>query len=506
MEDFLSIENYQLISSYLIKFSQKKFNIRVDLNKYDDKIYLLMEQIYDKYKTTLSKTKANMIIIKNILDIIREDTFKLNFEKEKQITMNELIQKENEKRENIKEVNIKQIPVTISHELNQKVKRQLETRQIYDRIKIKNDIDPVKMYKQLNIEKQKFNKPIDLTAPYQYKVDNIIKKPKKYENLHQKIYGDDKILDNYLTIDSRDRNTDIYPNSNNYIVNLNETYRSVVSVELITAEIPKSGYLIENYNNILNFQEKNNQVLSSTYYEAEILIGNYTSQTIGQAIQDAMNLVGQSTYSVFFTDDEKIKINSDMSGGNNIFNLVFSDGLENYGIDSFRSKYITYTIAPIIGFDAKILSGQNNYTSNNRITFQSEDYILLEIPELSGLIDGVHYNSQDDFAKILLNSKQNKITFYENLKVYPIIKTFHPTLSINLSKLTINFKVFGNHLYDFHGLEHSLTFKIGTLKQKIYSDIDIGSQVEQYQNTSIQHQSPKNKHISSTKILEEIIV
>ena len=69
MEDFLSIENYQLITNYLIKFSQKKFNIRVDLNKYDDKIYLLMEQMYDKYKTTLSKTKANMIIIKNILEL-----------------------------------------------------------------------------------------------------------------------------------------------------------------------------------------------------------------------------------------------------------------------------------------------------------------------------------------------------------------------------------------------------------------------------------------------------
>ena len=90
----------------------------------------------------------------------------------------------------------------------------------------------------------------------------------------------------------------------------------------------------------------------------------------------------------------------------------------------------------------------NNYTSNDRITFQSEDYVLLEIPELSGLIDGIHYNSQDDFAKILLDSAQNKTTFYNNLLVYPIIKRFHPT--IDISKLTINFKIFGNNFYDFH--------------------------------------------------------
>jgi len=354
------------------------------------------------------------------------------------------------------------------------------------------------MYKKLNIEKQKLNQPIDLSAPKQYKTDILINKPEHFDKLHKKIYGEDKTLDNFLTIDSRDRNTDIFPNSNNYTVNLNEIYTNVVSVELITAEIPKSGYFLENYNNILHFQEKNDQVISSTYYEAEIPIGNYTSQTIGNAIQNALNISGQSTYNVSYTSDEKIKIQSDLSGGDNIFNLVFSNGIENYGIDSFRNKYITYTAGRILGFDAVNLSGQNNYTSNDRITFQSEDYVLLEIPELSGLIDGVHYNSQDDFAKILLDSTQNKTTFYNNLLVYPIVKTFHPT--IDISKLTINFKIFGNNFYDFHGLEHSLTFKIQTLKQKIYSDIDIGNRADRDQNAMIQHLE-QNKELSKETII-----
>ncbi len=498
MEDFLSIENYQLITNYLIKFSQKKFNLQIKVNDYDEKIYSLMEQIYNKFNPNLSKTKANMFVIKNILDTIKEDVFKLNFRTEKQITMNEMIQNENKQSEKIKKNVIRQIPVSISDNINQKISRQLETRQIYDHIRVKNDIDPVKMYKKLNIEKQKFNQPIDLSAPKQYKTDILIKKPEHFDKLHEKIYGEDKTLDNFLTIDSRDRNTDIFPNSNNYTVNFNEIYTNVVSVELITAEIPKSGYFLENYNNILHFQEKNNQVTSSTYYEAEIPIGNYTSQTIGNAIQNALNMSGQSTYSVSYTSDEKIKIQSDLSGGDNIFNLVFSNGVENYGIDSFRNKYITYTSGQSLGFDAVNLSGQNNYTSNNRITFQSEDYILLEIPELSGLIDGVHYNSQDDFAKILLDSAQNKTTFYKNLLVYPIIKTFLPT--IDLSKLTINFKIFGNNFYDFHGLEHSLTFKIQTLKQKIYSDIDIGNHADRDQNAMIQHLE-QNKELSKETII-----
>ena len=498
MEDFLSIENYQLITNYLIKFSQKKFNLKINVNDYDEKIYSLMEQIYNKFNPNLSKTKANMFVIKNILDTIKEDIFKLNFRTEKQITMNEMIQNENKQSEKIKKNVIRQIPVSISDDINQKISRQLETRQIYDHIRVKNDIDPVKMYKKLNIEKQKFNQPIDLSAPKQYKTDILIKKPEHFDKLHEKIYGEDKTLDNFLTIDSRDRNTDIFPNSNNYTVNFNEIYTNVVSVELITAEIPKSGYFLENYNNILHFQEKNNQVTSSTYYEAEIPIGNYTSQTIGNAIQNALNMSGQSTYSVSYTSDEKIKIQSDLSGGDNIFNLVFSNGVENYGIDSFRNKYITYTAGRSLGFDAVNLSGQNNYTSNDRITFQSEDYVLLEIPELSGLIDGVHYNSQDDFAKILLDSAQNKTTFYKNLLVYPIIKTFHPT--IDISKLTINFKIFGNNFYDFHGLEHSLTFKIQTLKQKIYSDIDIGNHADRDQNAMIQHLE-QNKGLSKETII-----
>ena len=184
MEDFLSIENYQLITNYLINFSQKKFNIKINVNDYDERIYVLMEQIYNKFNPNLSKTKANMFVIKNILDTIKKDVFKLNFRVEKQITMNEMIQNENKKSGKIKKKGISQIPVKISNDINRKITRQLETRQIYDYIRIKNDIDPVKMYRKLNIEKQKFNKPIDLSAPKQYKTDIIIKKPEHFEKLH----------------------------------------------------------------------------------------------------------------------------------------------------------------------------------------------------------------------------------------------------------------------------------------------------------------------------------
>ena len=187
MEDFLSVENYQLISNYLINFSQKKFNININVNDYDEKIYLLMEQIYDKFNPNLSKTKANMFVIKNILDTIKEDVFKLNFQTEKQITMNEMIQNENKKSEKINKNIPNQIPVSISDDINQKISRQLETRQIYNHIRIKNDIDPLKMYKKLNIEKQNQLKKLFYDRKYSLLIKEAIKLNKNRTKYHKNI-------------------------------------------------------------------------------------------------------------------------------------------------------------------------------------------------------------------------------------------------------------------------------------------------------------------------------
>jgi hypothetical protein len=499
MEDFLSIQNYNFIIGYISNVIKTDHKIELDITKYDDKIYFYMDKLNEMAdgNDKLTKYKANMFVANKILksakpDIKKEikrqeNTLQREFSVEKQISMKQKIALENVGTQN-------EIPE--AHDSAVSFKEQIETNEIYEQPYIKDDIDPKQMYKDFDIDKQAMNQPIDLNAPIQYKTDLLIKRPKGYSvnEILNKVYGDQLIKEIYITIDSRDRNHDIHPNPNSYTVKLPEIFTQIHKIQLISAEIPKSSYVVESYNNIIHFQEKNSQVLSSTYYEAEIPNRNYTASQLVSEIASKMSGIGQSAYTVTLDSLNRVKFESDLSGGDGIFNLVFKQGVENYGIDELRSKYMPFTIARTIGFNCINFTSSDVYTANTRIPLQSDDYVVLEIPEFQGIIDDPHGDGQNDFAKILLDCEQGATSFYTKQN-YLLEKTFNPR--IELSKITINFKIHGGYLYNFHGLEHSLTFKIQSLKQKIYSDIEIRNYLDR------EHQEVIAKR---TEQMEEIII
>ena len=499
MEDFLSIQNYKFITNYISNVIESEHQIELDITKYDDKIYYYMDKLHNmsKQNDKLTKHKANMFVANKILELAKPDiknelkrqeiTIQREFGIEQQITMKQKIALENVATNT-------QIPD--AHNSTISFKEQVKTNQIYEKPQINNDIDPKQMYKDFDIDRQAMNKPFDPSAPIQYKTDLMIKRPDGYsmKDILDKVYGNELIKYNYITIDSRDRNQDLYPNPNSYSVKLNEIYTDVYKVELISAEIPKAGYVIESYNNMIYFQEKNSQVSYNSYYETEIPVGNYTSSQLLSKIASQMSAIGQSAYTLSLDSLNKVKFESDLSGGDGIFNLVFKQGIEKYGIDEFRSRYMPFSIGRTIGFDCKNYTSSDNYTGDFKIPLQSDDYIVIEIPEFQGIIDDPHGDGQNDFAKILLNCAHGDTAFYYNA-LYVLQKTFNPR--IELSKISFNFKVHGGYLYNFHGLEHSLTFRITSLKQKIYSDIDIA------QNLDTEHQDAM---VQRTKQMEEIII
>ena len=86
---------------------------------------------------------------------------------------------------------------------------------------------------------------------------------------HNKKKETDLITTN-LIIDSRDRLHDDYADPSNYTIKLPDTITNVVDVELIGAEIPKTQYNINQYNNKLEFSVNN------TIYVVTVTPGNYT--------------------------------------------------------------------------------------------------------------------------------------------------------------------------------------------------------------------------------------
>ena len=122
-----------------------------------------------------------------------------------------------------------------------------------------------------------------------------------------------------LVIDSRDRNH-IYVDPNNYVIKLEQEYRDVISIDLVEACIPYSGYIINNNNNKFYFQESSDELLI-----AEVTYGDYTSGSdLATVLTNSLNLVGKSTYLVTADDNtRKFNITSNLSGGEHIFRMVF---------------------------------------------------------------------------------------------------------------------------------------------------------------------------------------
>ena len=286
----------------------------------------------------------------------------------------------------------------------------------------------------------------------------LIQKPKEFENLVNNAY---KYNNNFikrfnLVIDSRDRNTDDYPNSYKYQVDFDYIYKDIVSIELVSANIPKTEYLINNSNNSLIFSENGGSEL-----EAIIAIGNYTPATLATAIKTAMETVGSDTYTV--TADETLTNKYTITKSSGTLELFFNGGSETYGT-STRIKYKHNSIGPIIGFKQTDLSGGATYTGQNQFNLQGPSYILLHIHNFDNLY-GIHNNSvSKSFAKIVLDTEQSEYKFFKSQNDYLVKKEFSPPLA-KMAQLDIEFRNYDGSFYDFGGLPHSLYFKITTLNQ-----------------------------------------
>ncbi len=266
----------------------------------------------------------------------------------------------------------------------------------------------------------------------------------------------------FVVIDSRDRNYDLFSSTSQYEIELNNVYKDIVSIELISAEIPHSGYIINASNNEIHFIETNTQTSTNTYYTATIPQGNYTESELATTIGEQMTTAGQSTYTVTVdTTSRKMSIASNLTGGDNIFSLIFRGNTEKYK-DSTRYLYKERSIGSILGFIRNDLSGSASYTGQNQYNINGENYILLHIDNLSNM-EGRGYGVSNSFAKITLTSDKNKTRFY-NMNEYITKKIFNPPLG-KLNQLFIKFKKYDGGLYDFGGIEHSLFFKITTLIQ-----------------------------------------
>lgn len=324
-----------------------------------------------------------------------------------------------------------------------------------------------------------------------------------------------------FVVDSRDRDKARFPEPSHYRIPIPDEYKNVISVELIQGIIPRNPYTISKNCNLLYFEESYGDCLI-----AEVTPGAYCIEDLLVVLQDAMNDVGQSEYRVVLVPNQNtIRIDSDLSGGDGLFRLLLTDPTD-------HNQTIARSVGPKLGFGLndlvetcgcvarveenivvgkgskfgkdfkvgdklrfssdteniyQVLAITNDYTlilDRDVVSWECDEhlisashvgcypydlsgikYVILDIPELHKL-NSVNKHVDDAFAVIPFDCDCDSYSVVNNasLPKQREITYFNPPEG-RLSWLTIRFLTHDGEPYDFGGREHMLDFEIRALNQ-----------------------------------------
>jgi hypothetical protein len=282
MKGFISIGNLKKLFKILNNYSLNKYYKKINIDDYKYEFGKIMEDIYDNFKNKISKEEANKLMLNVCKKILDDRMLNYCFETDEQNinNMNETKMEEPEHLILRNDFEDRMIPILNPNQMNH----------MDNSVVIKKELDDVKKNFIIRNREQKvdFTKNIDTIR------DKLIISPDEYlKTLQRSIIHED------VLIDSRDRNVDLY-DSSKYIVNLERVINNLISIEIISAIIPKTEYIINSSNNLLHFEETSGSELIAT-----ITPGYYTLSTLATEIQTQMNTVGSSTYNVALNDYQR---------------------------------------------------------------------------------------------------------------------------------------------------------------------------------------------------------
>jgi hypothetical protein len=120
-------------------------------------------------------------------------------------------------------------------------------------------------------------------------------------NLENEVVAETNIVERSVNIDSRDRNKNVDKNTNEYTIKLKDALFNVQRIELVSAEIPKSEYFVDDTNNLL-------EILIDPVLFANNAPTGYTQRLISQ-------LLGKETIAI-------MRVDSSQTNGNGVIEVL----------------------------------------------------------------------------------------------------------------------------------------------------------------------------------------
>jgi hypothetical protein len=264
-----------------------------------------------------------------------------------------------------------------------------------------------------------------------------------------------------LVVDSATRNRDLYENPGQYTHNLIKCYTEVVSIQLVKASIPRSGYDITASNNTVTF------TYASTEYSITLTSGIYSSLQLAAELQLRMNEeLGFSDTAVAtarFTVEadatlSALVITSPTSASTQI---VFIAGATNnadnvIGLGTSNVTSVTVGTPPTA---TKVVTMPNAYN------LTPDRYMILHIRGLErcdcnnnatqGAFGIIPLDIETDNYSLNCCNINNDSYTYHFIEPLPKLKT-----------LEISFLKRDGSVYDFNGQDHFMVFEVTCLSRR----------------------------------------
>jgi len=216
----------------------------------------------------------------------------------------------------------------------------------------------------------------------------IIKPPDK-----NKTHGN---ISKHLVIDSRDRDYILYPNSNEYRVEVPQEWKDVISLELTLAQIPNTFYNITENNNTFYISDSPTNIMSINIPE-----GQYNNKTMIDALNGKYGdlFINFNSKINFSRNPINLKLRIQSNRENNqdfVYNL-------NYTLNQSCAPCKLNSVDKTIGFLNKQYTSSTidlsyiNVSSGNITnlgTTSEQDYNLYKL-----VADKIHNNIEVDFTK-----------------------------------------------------------------------------------------------------------
>ena len=270
-----------------------------------------------------------------------------------------------------------------------------------------------------------------------------------------------------INVDSRDRDKSKYPDESNFVFELNDTIKNIVSISLSSIEFGNTSYVIEEKigNNTFTI------IYDDTEHDFVLPNGNYTVDYLSEAINEFLII---NVPQIIFEIDE-ISATVKFTSEENDFSLRF-DRIEEYP-----------SFGQVLGFKNVNYDSTDKVIQGEKIVnLIGESYYFLKINDLGK----IRHKGKTYFCKVIVDAPKYEVT-YDSQKNY-VTKDVELIQPIDLDRLHVEVVDYYGNDIEQNGIDFSFTLELKIVRNDT---------VRNYR-TSVFHSNELSKILLYDKMLD----